>query len=164
MNFEINYEALLIGLPIFIISGSIHEFAHAFFADIQGDPTARMNGRLTINPIAHVDLIGTILFPVINILTGFKIFGWMRPVPTNPNNFENPSKGQAIVAFAGPFSNFVQASIGALLFKIIIILKFYFFSNSSELFFYAYGIIGKVLNFYISINILLITTVRKFLK
>ncbi len=119
---KINLEAILIGLPLFIIAGSIHEFAHGFSAYILGDNTAKNYGRLTINPIAHIDIFGTILFPIISSLTGLRIIGWMKPVPTNPMNFYNPSKGQAITAFAGPFSNFLQASFALLILKIYIML------------------------------------------
>ncbi len=82
----------------------IHEFAHAFVADRLGDPTARRNGRLTLNPFAHLDLWGCLMI----VLVGF---GYAKPVPVNMRNFKNPKAGMAAVAFAGPLSNLVMATV-----------------------------------------------------
>jgi Zn-dependent protease len=87
-----------------IISISIHEFAHAFMADKLGDNTPRLLGRVTLDPRAHLDPLGTIL-----LLTAG--FGWGRPVPFNPINMDNPKRDSALVALAGPFSNFILATI-----------------------------------------------------
>jgi Zn-dependent protease len=90
--------------PIFIISIlialSVHEWAHGFAADALGDPTARYEGRLTLNPLAHLDPIGTVLF----LLVGF---GWGKPVPINPRYFKHPKRDIALTALAGPFSNLI---------------------------------------------------------
>ena len=96
---------VLIQMVIFIISGSIHEFAHAFSAYVQGDDTAKKNNRLSINPLKHIDIVGTIIFPLVGAFSGLPVFGWMKPVPINPANFKNPSRDFAISSFAGPFSN-----------------------------------------------------------
>ncbi len=82
----------------------IHEFAHAVVADKLGDPTARRNGRLTLNPFAHLDLWGCLMIVLIG-------FGYAKPVPVNMRNFKNPKAGMAAVAFAGPLSNIVMATV-----------------------------------------------------
>jgi Zn-dependent protease len=94
-------------LTTLVISLSFHEFAHAWSAMELGDDTARLNGRLTLNPLAHLDPIGSLLL----IFVGF---GWAKPVPVNPYNFRNPKLGIAIVSAAGPFANFLLALVAAI--------------------------------------------------
>ena len=96
-------------LPIFFISLAIHEFAHAFTASRYGDDTAKNQGRLTLNPIKHADLVGTILMPLASFASGFALIGWAKPVPVNRNNLRNEFRDDAVVSFAGPFSNFLLA-------------------------------------------------------
>jgi Zn-dependent protease len=96
-------------LPIFFVSLAIHEFAHAFTASRYGDNTAKDQGRLTLNPIKHADLVGTILMPLASFASGFALIGWAKPVPVNRKNFRNEFRDDAIVSFAGPFSNFILA-------------------------------------------------------
>lgn len=98
---------LVIWLPVFILAVSVHEAAHAWAAWRLGDPTAVVQGRLTLNPKAHLDPFGTIMF-IISALTGFG-FGWAKPVPVNPYNLRNPNRDMALVAAAGPASNVLQA-------------------------------------------------------
>ncbi len=98
---------LAIWLPMFILAVSIHEAAHAWAAWRLGDPTAATQGRLTLNPKAHLDPLGTIMF-FISALTGFG-FGWAKPVPVNPYYLRNPNRDMALVAAAGPVSNVLQA-------------------------------------------------------
>lgn len=86
----------------------VHEFAHGWMANKLGDPTARLSGRLTLNPMKHLDLLGSVLI----FLTGF---GWAKPVPVNQNNFRNPKKGMALTALAGPVSNLIMAFVFMLL-------------------------------------------------
>jgi len=107
----------IIALAIaFIIGIVVHESSHAYAADKLGDPTARVEGRVSLNPINHIDPIGTILLPAFLILTGTGfVFGWAKPVPVNPFNFRNPSRDRLLVALAGPLSNFVIAGIFALI-------------------------------------------------
>ncbi len=93
-----------------ILSLSFHEFAHAFVADRLGDGTPRAMGRYTLNPLAHLDPVGSLFLLVAG-------FGWGKPVPINPFNFKNPLKHQAFVALAGPMSNFILAIIVALIIK-----------------------------------------------
>ena len=82
----------------------VHEYAHAFVADKLGDKTARLSGRLTLNPMAHIDILGAIMILFVG-------FGYAKPVPVNPRNFKNPKKGMAFTALAGPFSNILMAVV-----------------------------------------------------
>jgi Zn-dependent protease len=111
---------------ILIFSVVIHEVAHGYAANYLGDPTARLAGRLTLNPIKHLDMMGSIIIPAILILTsaGF-IFGWAKPVPYNPYNLRKGGKwAEAIVAGAGPASNFLIAIIFGLLLRFGIVFGF----------------------------------------
>lgn len=112
-------DALMI-LPGLIIGMVIHELAHAWMAKRFGDNTAESQGRITLNPIAHIDPFGSILLPILGLISGGFLFGWAKPVPINPNNFSNYKKGMFWVSFAGPLSNLL---IG-LIFQIFIILIF----------------------------------------
>ena len=107
-------EALPVYLALFAIllaSLSVHEAAHAWAADRLGDPTARLLGRLTLNPVAHIDPIGTLLLPGVAILTGLPIIGWAKPVPVNLNQLPHPRRDFMYVAAAGPASNLAQAAL-----------------------------------------------------
>ncbi len=92
-------------IAILIISVIIHEVSHGVAADLQGDPTARLEGRLTLNPIKHIDPLGSIVIPTLSYFFGGFIVGWAKPVPFNPYNLRNQRWGEAIVAVAGPLSN-----------------------------------------------------------
>ena len=96
-------------IPMFLISIAVHEFAHAFVANKFGDNTAKKQGRLTLNPIKHADLVGTIIMPLASFASGFALIGWAKPVPVDRSNFKNGLKDDAFVSFAGPLSNFVLA-------------------------------------------------------
>ncbi|NOT12166.1 MAG: site-2 protease family protein [Methylococcaceae bacterium] len=105
-------------LPV-IFAITVHEVAHGWVAKKYGDNTASVLGRLTINPIKHIDWVGTVLLPGILLLTGTGfIFGWAKPVPVDARNFKNPRKDMAIVALAGPASNLLMALAWALLARI----------------------------------------------
>jgi len=108
----------LIFIVGFLISLSIHEAAHAWMADRLGDPTARLSGRLSLNPLAHLDPIGTIL-PIFLILTGSPmVFGWGKPVPFDPFNLRSPRKDSALISLAGPSANLIMATILAVIIRI----------------------------------------------
>lgn len=108
----------LFSIIILVISVTIHEFAHGITALWQGDPTAKHAGRLTMNPIKHLDLIGSFIVPLICVLLpGGLVLGWAKPVPVNPYNFRNRRFGEAIVAFAGPLSNLIIALILGLILR-----------------------------------------------
>lgn len=104
----------LISLVVLILAISLHEFSHAFAADKLGDPTPRSFGRLTLNPIAHADPIGTILLPFLSALTGIATIGWAKPVPIDQFNFKNPKRDIIITSLAGPLSNILLALLAAL--------------------------------------------------
>jgi len=107
-------DLLSLDLPAFVIGIGIHEFMHAFAADRLGDPTPRQQGRVSLNPIDHLDPIGTVL-PLYLSLTGFPLaFGWGKPVQFDPQNFRNPERGYGIVAFAGPLGNLLVCVLMAL--------------------------------------------------
>lgn len=110
---------LLLELIILLFSLSWHEFAHALVASIYGDPTARLSGRLTLNPLAHWDKTGTTLLAVTWIASSlgipFPVFGWGKPVPVNELNFENPRWDGTVAALAGPMSNLLLAFLLALI-------------------------------------------------
>lgn len=110
-----NLMHLLIGVPTTLLALTVHEFAHGWVSSKLGDPTPRYQGRLTVNPLAHLDIIGTILM----ILTGF---GWAKPVQINPNYYKNRTKGMALVAAAGPLANFLLAFAGILIGYTIVLL------------------------------------------
>lgn len=108
-------------LPV-LFAITVHEVAHGWVASKLGDKTAMIMGRLTLNPLKHIDPIGTILVPGILLLLGGIVFGWAKPVPVTYENLNNPKRDMAIVAAAGPIANFVMAIIWALIAKLGMIL------------------------------------------
>jgi Zn-dependent protease len=104
----IDLDTLLLLLPVLLASLTLHELAHGLTATALGDPTPREHGRLTLNPIAHLDPLGTLLLVVTLLLTTFA-FGWAKPVLVDPRYFRRPREGMAIVAAAGPVTNFLLA-------------------------------------------------------
>jgi Zn-dependent protease len=101
-------------LIVFLFAISVHESAHAWTASRCGDPTARMLGRVTLNPIRHIDPIGTIVLPLVAAISGIPVLGWAKPTPVDPRNFRHPVMDDILVSVAGPVSNFIVAT-GALL-------------------------------------------------
>jgi Zn-dependent protease len=93
----------------FLFAISVHESAHAWMANQRGDPTARMLGRITLNPIKHIDPVGTVLLPLIAVVTHVPMLGWAKPTPVNPTNFRNPMLDDILTSVAGPVSNFIVA-------------------------------------------------------
>lgn len=114
------FPVLLVAAILLLVAFPIHEFSHAFAAYRLGDSTARYMGRLTLNPIVHFDPLGG-LFLVLTALSGVAI-GWAKPTPVNPANLAGGRQGEALVAFAGPFSNLVLASIVAVPLRAIVTL------------------------------------------
>jgi len=115
-------QIIISAFPI-LIAITFHELSHGFVANKLGDPTAKMMGRLTLNPIAHIDIIGTIVMPLALIIftNGQFVFGYAKPVPINPVNFKNPKRDMAISAAAGPITNIILAILSILILKLIII-------------------------------------------
>ncbi|MFC2169111.1 site-2 protease family protein [Acidobacteriota bacterium] len=115
-----NILSTIIGYLVLLFAITIHEAAHGWSAYKLGDPTAFHMGRITLNPIPHIDPIGTVLLPLILVLTGAPFFGWAKPVPVNPLNLRNPRRDNLLISAAGPLSN-MSAAIAA--FLGILILK-----------------------------------------
>jgi len=129
-------------LLLLILSLSVHEAAHAWTADRLGDPTARALGRVTLNPLAHIDWIGTVLFPIIAATTGAPLIGWAKPVPVNIHNLRAHRRDFGIIAAAGPASNLAQALVGAIALAVL------YESSSMDL-------AARVLRFFVSLNVML---------
>lgn len=111
--------SILNSMIALILALTFHEFAHAFVAYIQGDRTAKSEGRMTINPIPHIDPVGTLLFPLIGSIAGAAIIGWAKPVPVNPNQLRNPKWGYVLVALAGPMANLLLCALTLLFFRVV---------------------------------------------
>ena len=137
MLFRLPMEVLIILLPVLIFSLCFHEFSHGYVAYRLGDHTAARNGRLTLNPLAHLDPIGSLMILFVG-------FGWAKPVPVNPVNFANPRVDMMKVAFAGPASNLILAFIAGLMIRL---------TNYSELM--SNGILYQTLYLFSFINIAL---------
>ncbi len=93
-------------LIAFLFAISVHESAHAWMANLRGDPTARMLGRISLNPIRHIDLFGTILLPAVALFFHIPVLGWAKPTPVDPRNFKNPVMDDILTSIVGPISNF----------------------------------------------------------
>jgi Zn-dependent protease len=102
-------DILLFSIIVLIISAVAHEMAHGYAADMLGDPTPRLQGRLTMNPVKHLDPIGSFLLPFLTYNVGGFIFGWAKPVEFNPYNLKHPKRDEIIIALAGPLTNAVIA-------------------------------------------------------
>ncbi len=112
---QLTPDSALFAFAILILSIILHEVAHGYAANALGDPTARLAGRLTLNPIPHIDLVGSVLIPAFLIFTNAGIlFGWAKPVPYNPYNLKSQRWGEAMVAAAGPLTNILIAAVFAL--------------------------------------------------
>jgi len=119
----------LILIVALIFSAIIHEVAHGWTADKLGDPTARIMGRLSLNPMVHIDPIGSIAVPMFLILIGSPfVFGWAKPVPFDPYNLENPKRDSALISLAGPASNILFATILSIVLRILLLNPFSFYT------------------------------------
>jgi len=132
----VDLHMLLPAVPVILFALTVHEWAHAYTADRFGDPTARLLGRMTLNPLAHLDLFGTIAIVLIG-------FGWAKPVPVNPNNLREPRRQMMWIAAAGPISNLLQALVLGLLFQL-------FFANVPHA--ATGGFFGRMIAYGIFIN------------
>lgn len=141
MNFFNAVEYALASLTVIFLTLSFHEYAHAFVADKLGDHTARYSGRLTANPMAHIDYMGAIGIIFFGI-------GWARPVPVNASNFKKPKRDMALTAFAGPIMNILLAFVSNFLFYFVLYLASKFQLTYSFLFY-----IAIFLNYYSVINV-----------
>jgi Zn-dependent protease len=108
------WELLIILIPVLLVSMMLHELAHGFVAYRLGDPTAKLHGRLSFNPLKHLDPLGTAMFVITYLFAGY-MFGWAKPVPVSPYYFKNRQRGMAIVGIVGPVTNFILAIIFVLI-------------------------------------------------
>ena len=117
-NIDIGF--VLVSYVCLLFALCIHEAAHAFVADRCGDPTARLLGRVTMNPLAHIDPIGTVVMPLLMMTTGIRfLIGWAKPVPINPLNLRNMRRDQVLVALAGPGSNLLMLIVFTLVLRTV---------------------------------------------
>lgn len=131
----------------FLFALCFHEFAHGWVARLRGDRTAEMMGRLTMNPVAHMDMIGTLILPLVSIVLSTPIFfGWAKPVPVNERNLKNPRVDMFWIALAGPLSNILLAFVGA--FLIAMVARFFLGAH------YASGLL-EILKTFIVTNLFL---------
>ena len=112
---DINVAQIVIAFIVLLFSLTVHESAHAWTADRLGDPTARLLGRVSLNPIVHADPIGTVVFPLLALVSGVPLIGWAKPVPVNVRRLRHQRRDYVLVAAAGPASNLVLAIVAALL-------------------------------------------------
>src|SRR5438477_4291542 len=110
---DINFAQVFIAFTVLLFSLTVHETAHAWTADRLGDPTARLLGRVSLNPIVHADLIGTVLFPLLAIAGGVPLIGWAKPVPVDVRRLRHGRRDYVLVAAAGPASNLLLAIVAS---------------------------------------------------
>ncbi|MHC4591791.1 MAG: site-2 protease family protein [Planctomycetota bacterium] len=113
---RLTLEQMVLRLVVILPALTVHEFAHAYSAYLLGDPTARMQGRMSLNPLVHIDPIGTIIVPI------FVGFGWAKPVPVNPMNFRDPARGSMITSAWGPLSNLCLAVVIGVLVRLLVLI------------------------------------------
>jgi len=111
---DINFAQIFIGFVVLLFSLTVHEMAHAWTADRLGDPTARLLGRVSLNPIVHADPLGTVIFPLVASVSGLPLIGWAKPVPVNVARLGHPRRDHMMVAAAGPIGNLLLATAAAL--------------------------------------------------
>jgi Zn-dependent protease len=116
---DINLAQIFIAFVVLLFSLTVHEMAHAWTADRLGDPTARALGRVSLNPMVHADLIGTVVFPLVAMMSGVPLIGWAKPVPVNPARLHQPRRDYVLVAAAGPASNLVMAIAAAVALRLV---------------------------------------------
>lgn len=122
IQFNLIQTILIYAIPL-LFAITLHEVAHGYIAYKLGDPTAKMLGRLTLNPIKHIDMIGTIVVPALTVYLGGFIFGWAKPVPITWRNLKHARRDMALVALAGPMSNFLMAILWGAIAKLGLILE-----------------------------------------
>ncbi len=155
MTFAYALEIILSLIAVFTAI-VLHEFSHGYIAFRLGDPTAKTQGRLTLNPLAHIDPIGTILVPIVLvILRSPFLFGWAKPVPVNPNYFRNPYKGMFYVAIAGPLMNIALALGASAIGRLVILITPLSLLYGRGFSAYFVQTIFYLLGFFVIINIIL---------
>lgn len=152
MNFtDIGARVLSVFVP-FLFALSFHEFAHGWVAKKKGDNTADQMGRLTLNPFAHADMLGTFILPLMGLISGMAMFGWAKPVPVDSRNLRNPKEDMFWIALAGPLSNLLLAFIGCVLFTL---LDRFYPAEGGPAAYFSGETLGSFLFVFIFINMLL---------
>jgi Zn-dependent protease len=145
---DLNPGKIMIWFVIFLLSLTVHECAHAFAAEKSGDPTGRYLGRITLNPIPHIDILGTVIFPLIAFTSGAMMFGWAKPVPFNPMNLRDRRWGEIFIALAGPFSNILLVILFMIITKLVLTEPMMLLNDDNDP-------VAMVLNTGIQLNIVL---------
>ncbi len=114
-------QRIIIAVPALVFAIVLHEVSHGYIAYKLGDPTAKLLGRLTLNPFPHIDLVGTIILPLLLYMTTGLAFGYAKPVPINPHNFRNPLKGMAISAAGGPATNIILGILSGVVLRFVLL-------------------------------------------
>jgi Zn-dependent protease len=146
MDINLILQKITIFIVPFLLAVTVHELAHGLTAKRFGDRTAEMLGRLTLNPLKHIEPMGTVIIPLVLLLSGSSfLFGWAKPVPVNTRNLKNPKKSMALVAAAGPISNVLMAIGWALLFSLALHTQMFGGMNKGILAMAQFGVIFNVL-------------------
>ena len=146
-----NIALIATQLIVILFAITIHEAAHGWAANKLGDPTAMIMGRVTLNPIAHIDPIGTVLLPLLLVIMRAPPFGWAKPVPVNPLNLKNPKRDNLLISAAGPVSNFSVAIVAGIILKILLVSM----GNSSPPGFSLIQVLVNILYYTIVLNVFL---------
>jgi len=143
LDLTIVQKLAILAIPV-LFAITLHEVAHGWIAKLRGDSTAWMLGRLSLNPVRHIDPVGTLLVPALTFMLGGILFGWAKPVPVNSRNFRRPRSDMALVAVAGPMANFAMALFWALVIRLSLMLGD--FSSSVVWFILLTAIAGMLIN------------------
>ncbi len=146
---DLNLPEILLQFLCLLFSLCVHESAHAAMADRCGDPSARFLGRISLNPLRHIDPLGTVILPLLAMMTNLPMFGWAKPVPFNPRNLHNIRRDPVFISLAGPASNFLLALVAALALRVVAVL----FGAAPDL--EILHILITVLQFLVLINLVL---------
>ncbi|MBN1551962.1 site-2 protease family protein, partial [bacterium] len=143
------FSQIIIPIFVILVSLTFHEASHALVADRLGDPTAKYQGRLSLNPLVHIDPFGTVLLPLLLAIIGAPVFGWAKPVPVNLNYLKNPKRDDGIIAAAGPGSNLLLALVSAIGIRVL------FLANPNWNMSNFGNVLFLVLFYFIIINVIL---------
>lgn len=134
MNLDIDFGNLIIWFVVLLFSLSFHESAHALVSERFGDSTGRYQGRITLNPLPHIDPIGTVVFPILSFVSGFPLLGWAKPVETNPLMWRDKRRANISVSAAGPLSNFILALSAFVVIKLLLAAGIFVYAGQNLMF------------------------------
>jgi Zn-dependent protease len=139
----------VLAIIVVLLSLTVHEAAHSLVAFLLGDPTARNRGRMSLNPIVHIDPVGTIILPLLLAFTGAGVFGWAKPVPVNIYNLKNPKRDDGLIALAGPASNLLLALFAAVAIRVILLFALHGQLSSGTVFILRFLSLGIQVNIFL---------------